>query len=634
MFKVSLINMPFAALEPPSIGLTQIRAAIKSYFGDSISVSEVLYANQDFSHFLGLELYQFLCKSAEAMNAGIGDWFFRQVAFPNLPDNSELYYRRYFPMMTKELKEMQQQIEEKREGLDSYLGELVERYELDTANVVGLTSMFSQSVGCLALARKIKEKNPEVVIVMGGANCDSPMGEEYIKHAAQLDYVFSGPALKSFPAFLEALMAGEQEKCDHIKGVFSKKNVLNPPSIVGEEMDINTLLDLDYDYFMRTFRSNFPNRELTPYLMFETSRGCWWGEKAHCTFCGLNGLTMNYRAMRADRAVEYMNTLMEQYYPACNDFECVDNIMPTNYPAEVFPYLNTPSDAHIFYEVKADLTADEMELMSKARVKAIQPGIEALSTSTLKLMKKGTTAFQNLAFLKNCLLYDLTPRWNILVGFPGEEESVYEKYMADLPLLFHLPPPGALAKVQFDRFSPYFNEAEKYGLHLQPSDYYTLIYPFGKESLWNIAYHFVDSNFKAEYIHTMIKWIVQVGELAAKWQKLWKAADADLPKLYVKENGNGPVVYDTRQGEVIEHPLHTTRKQMLELLHKPKRVSQLAKEMEGISAEEISREMEWFKERGLVFFEGDRFLALPLPRATTELSVEEYVPDIQQLVLK
>ncbi|HKS30085.1 MAG TPA: RiPP maturation radical SAM C-methyltransferase [Pyrinomonadaceae bacterium] len=632
MFRVSLVSMPFAAVETPSMGLTQLRAVLERRFGQSIRVDEVIYANQDFSRFLGLDLYQLISNSAEGMNAGMGDWFFRHAAFPNLPDNSELYYRRYFPMMTKELGEATLKIEEKREGLDEYLGEIVDKYRLDEADVVGLTSVFSQSVGCLSLARKIKERNPQVTVVMGGPNCDSPMGEEYIKHAEQLDYVFSGPALKSFPEFIQHCVDEERERCEQIKGVFSRKNFTSPVSIVGEDADINDLLHLDYDSFLKTSRENFPDGEVETYLIFETSRGCWWGEKAHCTFCGINELAMGYRAMRPEKAVEYINTMLERYGPECSNFECVDYIMPANYPVEVFPHLNTTSDINLFYEVKADLTAEDMEQMSKARIKMIQPGIESLSTPTLKLMKKGTTAFQNLAFLKNCLLYDLSPRWNLLVGFPGEEESVYHKYMEDLPLLVHLPPPGAMAKVQFHRYSPYFMEAERYGLQLRPSDFYPLTYPFSQETLARLAYHHVDSNFKAGYIHTMIKWIVQVGELATRWQKLWKTDGTERPRLFVKERDGQKFVHDTRAGELIEHPLSLTAALVLERLHKPKRVSQLAKEIEGAALAELEDEVQRLRERGLLFQEGDRFLALPLPRETFDFSVDQYMPDIQQLV--
>jgi magnesium-protoporphyrin IX monomethyl ester (oxidative) cyclase len=51
-----------------------------------------------------------------------------------------------------------------------------------------------------------------------------------------------------------------------------------------------------------------------------------------------------------------------------------------------------------FYEVKADLSEKDVAMLAHSRVLTIQPGIEALVTSTLKLMKKGTTAFQNIKF--------------------------------------------------------------------------------------------------------------------------------------------------------------------------------------------------------------------------------------------
>ena len=114
---------------------------------------------------------------------------------------------------------------------------------------------------------------------------------------------------------------------------------------------------------------------------------------------------------------------------------------------------------------------------SKTGFKIIQPGIESLATSTLKLMKKGTTAFRNVCLLKFCAIYDIEPSWNLLIGFPGEGEDVYRKYLDDLPLLVHLPPPTDVYPVRFDRYSPYFMKSNEYGLDLRPLDYYSLIYP-------------------------------------------------------------------------------------------------------------------------------------------------------------
>jgi radical SAM superfamily enzyme YgiQ (UPF0313 family) len=36
----------------------------------------------------------------------------------------------------------------------------------------------------------------------------------------------------------------------------------------------------------------------------ETARGCWWGAKHHCTFCGLNQNDMAFRAKSPQCAMD------------------------------------------------------------------------------------------------------------------------------------------------------------------------------------------------------------------------------------------------------------------------------------------------------------------------------------------
>ena len=50
-------------------------------------------------------------------------------------------------------------------------------------------------------------------------------------------------------------------------------------------------------------------RRVVPTLLFETSRGCWWGAKSHCTFCGLNGETMAFRSKSPRRALDELEQL-------------------------------------------------------------------------------------------------------------------------------------------------------------------------------------------------------------------------------------------------------------------------------------------------------------------------------------
>jgi len=658
MFKIALINMPFGDLRIPSIGLTQLKAVLDEEYQGRIAV-DIHYCSHDFARYLGLDLYNSISGSMDHHNAGMGDWLFRQIAFPQTEENSEEYFERYYPFQNKEADALKNSIREKRAGLEDFMDELIDQNTFEEADIVGLTSMFMQNVASFAMARKLKDRNRFLVTVMGGANCESPMGQEIVLNVEQIEYAFSGPGLKSFPAFVRASLAGEMEKRDQINGVFSRRNCaslskiapVNPhqpaaPSLVplmhlnaatvatvieasgvattidtfGEELDIDTEVKLDYDLFLDTLESKFPNKQVEPILLFETSRGCWWGEKAHCTFCGLNGTTMNYRAMSPAPALKLFNSLF-RYSDRCTVYNCVDNILAKNYLIDVFPFLETPSNIHMFYEVKADLSEKEMEVLSKARVKSVQPGVESLATSTLKLMKKGTSSFQNVSLLKNCLIYDIWPEWNLLVGFPGEGAEVYEKYLQDLPLLRHLPPPSGVLPVRYDRYSPYYVKAKEYELELQPVDFYELIYPFSKESLANLAYYFSDTNLRAKYFLTLMKWLGKVRETFAVWKALWPEGESTHPELYMKQDGDTTLIHDSRSGEVVEYAISEVSRQMLDLLSQRQRVGNITKELEHLPDFDASREIAILQEKGLLFHERESYLSLVLPHKLPSFSV-------------
>jgi len=617
MYRLCLINMPFAALTMPSLAITQLKSVVQSNFPGQVSV-DLCYINHDFAQLIGVDLYNFIASSVESHTMGIGDWLFRQVAFPESEDNSESYFQRYFRRTDAQTQKQKQIVREIRQGLDEFLNQVIKQYELDSADMIGFTSMFAQNGASFALARRLKECNPNVVTMMGGANCEAPMGQEIVKNVKQIDFVFSGPALISFCAFLRYRLNQEFDKCHTIKGVFSKRNsglaTLNCKGEIGEELPIDVEIELDYESYLQVIRKHFPNKNISLALLFETSRGCWWGEKSHCTFCGLNGISMNYRAMSPEKAIAQFNHLFK-YSDVCKCFECVDNILPKNFIKDVFPYIDTPPDACIFYEVKADLSEADLQILSKARVTMIQPGIESLATSTLKLMKKGTNAFINLALLKNCVIYNISPAWNLLIGFPGEGEEVYQKYMVDIPLLAHLPPPDGVYPVRFDRYSPYFVQAEHYELDLRPLDYYRLTYPFSEESITNLAYYFTDINITAKYSLDMARWVSKLRERVESWVSRWRAVDpARRPQLYLKKKGEIPSVYDSRFDKPVEHQISKCTFQILEFLNKPRRITDITANLD-INHSIAESEILLLKEKNLIFQEGDRYMSVILPGA-------------------
>jgi ribosomal peptide maturation radical SAM protein 1 len=611
MYKICLINMPFANLGLPSIALTQLKSVLETELPNQVSV-EVLYLSHDFAKFFGIEFYDYLTNSMESFNTGLGDWMFRQAAFPDLADNTENFFKRYFPGKMPEVQRIKEMLLQKRPGLNALMDELISRYELDKNHIVGFTSMFMQNLASFAMARKLKQRNPQILTVIGGANCEFPMGGVVAERVKGIDYVFSGPALKSFPEFVRHFMAGDLAQCANVRGVL-RRGAVSPksgPETIGEDLNIDIQIPLDYGPFLDRFEQYFGDTGSKPVLPFETSRGCWWGERSHCTFCGLNGLSMGYRAMKPELAVELFKTLF-RHAGRVSRLTSVDNILPKSYLKEVLPLLETPPDMEIFYEVKADLSEEEIAILAKAGVKQIQPGIEALATSTLKLMKKGTTVFQNVKLLKLCALYGIKPHWNLLLGFPGEGAESYRRYVELLPLLVHLQPPSGAFPVRFDRFSPYFYKAKEYNLDLSPLDFYSMVYPFEEADLKNLAYYFADKNIAADYFITMAKWVGKVRAKVAEWQARWDTGKYSLPpRLYFKEDTQK--VYDSRSGTAVEYPLGPASWTILRYLVKPTRMEDILKVFPAEAGFNVREEIAMLEAKGLIFQESDRFFSLVL----------------------
>jgi len=608
--RISLVNMPFGSLNMPSLGLTQIDSVLKSRFPDSVEVT-TCYLNFDFAKYLGdIEQYNNALSGAGFMT-GIGDWFFRQAAFPEAVDNTSEYVGRFYFDDDPRTKAIRRLIEAKRPGLDDFLDKMIEKYRLAEADIVGFTALFSQAVASFALAKRLKKKNPSIITVLGGSACEGLVGRTFARHIEQIDYVFSGPSLVSFPQFVQYCIEGRMEDCAGIKGVFPGRRKLSSQvpeeGITGDDLDINTNVILDYKPFLDAMDAAFPAKDVKPVLLLETSRGCRWAEKVPCSFCGLNGMHIHYCSMNPVNAVRQLESMF-RWFPRCPYFIAVDTIVPANYLKEVFPHVHPPAGLRMLYEVRPDLAENDIKILCDAGVTVIQPGIEALSVQSLQLMRKGTTGLGNVRFLKNCVKYPIKLEWNLLIYSPGEKEEVYEKYLHDIPLLMHLPPPTAAYPVGFVRYSHYFENALKYGLNLQPQDFYGLTYPFDPATIADIAYHFVDKNADSERIDY---WLDVLNGKIATWRTRWANSDGKAEsQLCLRQHGAIWTIYDSRSGEAVEYEVSDMAREVMNYLVRPASAADIAGKFAGIPGFDAAWQLEWMKERGLLFEENGRFVSL------------------------
>ena len=492
MARVLLINQPFSNLRWPNLGLSLLKAALT----ERGIGCDIAYLNFDFAERVGLDAYSWIADDFAFVLGG--ERLFAKHFFAKLPGDDRYFRDVLVRADSRFTPEDRGDYEAIGQAVQPFLEAAMGAIDWPQYAIVGFAATFQQTMPAMCLARRIKRAHPEIRIVLGGAACEAEMGLELLRQFSEIDYVFLGEADLAFPPVVEQILAGGH--VDLPAGVASR----DPAVLTGrtgasrvtagsEPLRVCDLDALPYpefdDYFARHDRSPLRDR-IEPLLFYETSRGCWWGEKHHCKFCGLNGSSMQYRSKSPERAVEELRWLVERHKVsrAC----AADNILDHRYFETFLPMLHeTGLDLGLAYEMKTNLTRRQVALLLDAGLGAAQLGIETFITPVLKLMAKGANAMQNLQALKWLSEPGIEVKWNVLYGFPGEIPADYARLADLIPSLVHLAPPMAVGRVRLDRFSPYFEEPARYGMvNPRPNRAFSYVYPFSGDVLARIAYYY------------------------------------------------------------------------------------------------------------------------------------------------
>ncbi|MCS6896565.1 MAG: RiPP maturation radical SAM C-methyltransferase [Nitrospira sp.] len=539
--RVALVNMPFSYAKYPSIQLGTLSALLKS---NGIAV-DCHHLNVRFAHLIGVELHELICEK----RALFGEWLFSALLFRENPKRAKYptVFKPVFEQVARESGRPVGYFEELGNRIaPQFLTWALRAIEWGDYQLIGFTSTFDQHVASLTMAKLIKELYPHVTIVFGGANVDGEMGQEHLRAFPFIDYVVMGEGESTFLPLVRKVLSGET--CDGLvsqlpDGVACRKDghvVYVPNTALFSDFAKSGPPDYD-DYYRLLAELGHTMGGLDRVLLYEGSRGCWWGEKHHCTFCGLNAQSMKFRAKSPAQVIEELAALSHRYDAV--RFRFVDNIIDLGYIEEVFGKLAADHcDFDIFIETKSNLQKHHVKTLAAGGVKCMQPGLESLSLNQLRAMDKGVTPLQNIVCLKWSLYYRVTVLWNILLGFPGETNEDYQRQLDLIPSLLHLQPPEAVGRFWLQRFSPYFTRPADFGIRIVgPGTAYEYVYDGRVVDLNKIAYDF-------EY--EVVDWQVDphlYQELVAAiehWQQLHRGPDK--PFLYYSKAPTYVTVYDGR----------------------------------------------------------------------------------------
>lgn len=541
MSRVLLVNMPFSSVEAPALGISLLQGALRRRdIPCDIRYLQLQYAAQ-----IGSDLYTKLVNFRS--NLLLGEWLFAHILFGDRLSNPQTYMGLLAAKSRPEIRNyIIPRLAPLRAVSATFLKACLGAVPWERYSLVGFSSTFAQNLASLALAKQVKERYPQAIIVFGGANCEGEMGAELHRQFPFVDYVCCGESDWLFPELVERLGAGRS--VEDLPGLVyrwkgeTKTNGDHAPPIL--ELDTLPIPDFE-DFFTQLEESGLASRLADLHLVMETSRGCWWGAKSQCTFCGLNGETMMYRSKSCERVLEELAHLTERY-PSVKNVGIADNILDMRYFRDVIPGLiERRFNVSIGYEVKSNLRREQLRQLKQAGIDSIQPGIESLDSEVLQRMRKGCTAIQNVQTLKWAREFGINVGWNLLAGFPDEDPIAYREMAEMIPSLFHLQPPSrAVDRLRLDRFSPYFHDPAAHGvLNVRPAEAYRYIYPFPEENLARLAYFFDYDYADKRQPETYTQALKQAVE---GWHDHWLNHPNEPGTLRSLRSNGRLILYDTR----------------------------------------------------------------------------------------
>lgn len=547
--------MPFASFRQPSPALGLLAASLAP-----LGVStRTIHAGLDLAALIGPETYDLIATwPAEDL---LGDWLFAHhlreappapeeylaaVLAGGAPEHRVPFFGK--PPLTEALREELLRV---RELTDEFLAQCLHDVLDAGPLVVGFTSMVHQQTASLALARRVKEAAPGVTVVVGGPACHGEMGAEVLRSFGWVDAVATGEGETVLPALAAQALASAPPA--PVPGLLWRGRALardatpaTAPATTGDPaarpvVDLDQLPEPAFDDYFRQLAAGPLAGSFTPRLPLETSRGCWWGERSRCAFCGQASAAMTYRAKSPQRALRELRHVTQRHphLPVV----VTDEILPPAYFDELVPALpaQIPNLQIVYLQMRPDCSREHLAALAAAGVRRVEAGVESLSTPVLRLMGKGTTMIANVQFLKWARELGIDVVWNLLWGLPGESELEY-RHMADLvPLLTHLQPPNTVGSFRLDRFSPLFEQPEVAGIgRVRPYPAWSHVYGLPEDALGRLATSFA---FDYEDRRPVSLYTLPLASRIAEWKEQHRAS-----RLAFAAEGERLVVFEGRPG--------------------------------------------------------------------------------------
>ncbi len=497
---VVLVSMPWTTAVQPSLGLAILKATLLK---DQIPC-QIYHASLDLLKYMKLQTYETLARCW-----AVNDFLFARL-LDDVLDDSQLDNLRtalvsfampnHFSDYTKPAEILELIFALRNHVLPRYLAECATFILNLRPTLVGFSCLFDQTIASVALAKLLKEAEPTLTTVLGGYAVQHANGAEFLRSFPFIDCIVKGDGEPVISQLAWASVG--VSSLNEINGVVTNGALAdnNAPESVAIRADLSQALTPDYhDWFQDLHRLARDHKVFieTQGLPIESSRGCWWGQKSHCTFCGIDEETLRYRSKSAAQIVNELRELRNRHGENMS-FRFADYILPHRFHDQLLPGLaEFKPPLRLEGEIKANQTRERVRRFASAGFRALQPGIESFSSEVLQRIHKGVNAIQNIQLLKWGYLEQIITHYNLIFGFPGETLEEYTNLVATLPRLYHLIPPHGHGAVAITRFAPLQAKPAKFGIASQPTHHHFYDIVFSRKflqrtgfSMDNYCYYF------------------------------------------------------------------------------------------------------------------------------------------------
>jgi ribosomal peptide maturation radical SAM protein 1 len=606
--RVALVAMPWFWAHMPSIQLAIVKDVLNKEHIDS----DVFEFYADFANLFGADLY------GKIANVGpfLGERLFSQFYFDQLrASHGEPLAHLFFdaPPVEAHIMRFATPL------VDHFLDQCVLETNWSDYDVVCLSITAHQLGASIAFSRRLREHFPNIPIVIGGAGCAGEMGSANLELCKEFDIAVHGEAEVVVPRLFKALR--NSEMLSQVDGISWRKadgQICTTKSVpVHSFKKPRGALNFDA-YFKRVAKLRSLN-ELPIWIPFESSRGCWYGEKSQCTFCGLNEI-IKFRERDNTSLIDELEAYEKAY--GRTHFFSVDLIMPLTFFQDFLPKVaSTRKTWKIFYEVKSNLRKTQVDLLASSGVRWIQPGIESLNDHVLKLMRKGVSAAHNIQTLRYSAERGIAVSWNLISNFPMEKPNDYMQMAEFFPRLFHLDPPSGIAPFEVHRFSPIHEDPKGHGVRLcGPHHAYEAVFPVSRNLLERLVYR-----FEYDLIEPQDPELLKAHKYVKTAIKDWKRAHSRQAKfeLVLQSDGVGTLIDTRASDEAVEYEISAEHVAFLKFLDELRPVVRIAESFEEVDrdafellgyASGIAELLQSWSNAGIVIIVSGFAVSLPVDR--------------------